>query len=98
MNSLLDIAETSDVLWIDDFRGSKMKYDDLLTLLDGRCVSIKGGYIYIKAKYVFITSPFSPQECYHNLAAGDGIEQLERRITQVISFRTDDTDDDYTEI
>lgn len=92
-----DIAETSDVLWIDDFRGSKMKYDDLLTLLDGRCVSIKGGYRYIKAKYVFITSPFSPRECYHNLAAGDGIEQLERRITQVISFRTNN-ENEFIEI
>lgn len=89
-----DIAEITDVLWIDDFRGSKMRYDDLLTLLDGRCVSVKGGHRYIKAKYVFITSPFSPKECYYNLAAGDGIDQLERRITKILSFRCEENDDE----
>lgn len=81
-----DIAEKTDVLVIDDFRGSDMKYSHLLKLFDGRCVSIKGGHRWIKAKYIFITSALSPEECYENLAFNDKIGQLMRRIKQVYRY------------
>lgn len=81
-----DIAEKTDVLVIDDFRGSDMKYSHLLKLFDGRCVSIKGGHRWMKAKYIFITSALSPEECYENLAANDKIGQLMRRIKEVYRY------------
>lgn len=81
-----DIAETTDVLWLDDFRGSDMKYNKLLKLIDGRNVNVKGGKKFIKPKYIFITSPMTPQDCYHNLSYNDGIDQLLRRITEIVDF------------
>lgn len=81
-----EIAEKTDVMIIDDFRGSDMRYSHLLKTLDGRNVSIKGGQRFIKAKKIYITSSMSPEECYENLDARDGIGQLKRRITQTYSY------------
>lgn len=81
-----NIREFTDLLVIDDFRGSMLKYDELLKLFDGSTVNVKGGQKFIKAKYIYITSPMDPAECYHNLAANDGIDQLLRRITEIKEF------------
>lgn len=88
-----NIREFTDVLVIDDFRGSMLKYDELLKLLDGSTVNVKGGQKFIKAKHIFITSPMSPKACYRNLAANDGIDQLLRRITEIRKFGDNDDDD-----
>lgn len=88
-----EIPEETDVLWLDDFRGSDMKYSKLLKLLDGRCVPIKGGQRFIKAKYIFITSSGSPEQNYPNLAQYDGIGQLLRRIYEVVDFTPPEDDE-----
>lgn len=80
------IAEKSDVLWIDDFRGSDMKFNTLLKLFDGRTINVKGKQIFVNAKYIFITSAMSPYECYPNLAENDRIDQLIRRINHLQYF------------
>ena len=92
-----DIAENTEVLWIDDFRGSDMPYNRLLKLLDGRNVSVKGSHRYIAAKYIFISSPMSPKDCYCNLSSKDGIYQLERRIEQIIDL-TPETEPEWDPI
>lgn len=94
-----NIQEFTDVLVIDDFRGSMLKYDELLKLLDGSTVNIKGGQKFIKAKYIYITSPMHPKDCYHNLAENDGIQQLLRRITEIKQFGdVDPTEDDIRDL
>lgn len=84
--ALGDLSEKTDLLWIDDFRGSTMAYNDLLKLIDGRTVNKKGSQIFLKAKYIYITSSMSPEDNYSNLAQLDGIRQLLRRITEIIEF------------
>lgn len=84
--ALGDLAEDTECLWIDDFRGSTMAYNDLLKLIDGRTINKKGGQIFAKPKYIFFTSSMSPEDNYPNLAAMDGIRQLMRRITEIIEF------------
>lgn len=75
-----NINENTKVLVLDEFRGSSMKYSDLLSLIDGCNINIKGGKIFIKAKIIFITSCHSPDECYPTLSYNDSINQLKRRI------------------
>lgn len=83
------IRHETDILVLDEFRGSSMKYSDLLSLIDGCVVNVKGGQKYIKAKKIYITSCFSPHECYQNLAYHDSIDQLLRRI-EVEELRNDE--------
>lgn len=69
------------ILILDEFRGSSMKFSDLLALIDGCSINVKGGKHWIKAKTIYITSCHSPDECYPNLSYHDNIDQLKRRIT-----------------
>lgn len=77
------ISDKTDVLILDEFRGSSMKMSDLLALIDGCSINIKGGKQYIKAKKIYVTSCFSPEGCYPNLCSTDSIDQLHRRITKL---------------
>lgn len=79
------ISDKTEVLILDEFRGSSMKYSDLLALIDGCSINIKGGKQYIKAKKIYITSCFCPDGCYPNLCNTDSIDQLHRRITKIIA-------------
>lgn len=74
------LNKDTHVLILDEFRGSSMKYSDLLALIDGCSINIKGGKHWIKAKIIYITSCHSPDECYPNLSYHDSIDQLKRRI------------------
>lgn len=78
------IADKTDILILDEFRGSSMKFSDLLALIDGCSINIKGGKQWIKAKKIYITSCYDPKSCYPNLGMTDSIEQLERRITKIV--------------
>lgn len=85
------ISQTTEVLILDEFRGSSMKYSDLLALIDGSSLNTKYGKTWIKAKTIFITSCYTPEQCYDKLNAKDSIGQLLRRITHIHNF--DDEDD-----
>lgn len=74
------ITDKTDILLLDEFRGSSMKFSDLLALIDGCSINVKGGKQWIKAKKIFITSCFSPEACYPNQCSTDSINQLLRRI------------------
>ncbi len=71
---------------LDDFRPEWGKLSFLLRLLDRYPiqVAIKGGFRQWRPKFIYITCPKPPQECY--LDAGEDIEQLLRRITLVREF------------
>lgn len=80
------IQPKTRVLILDEFRGCSMKFSDLLALIDGTSINVKGGKQWMKPEHVFITSCFTPRECYTQLAAKDSINQLLRRITEFRSF------------
>lgn len=69
---------------IEEFRPGTMKYAEVLDLLDGypTQVQVKGGTTHWSPKYIYVTSPHRPEECFSNLAANDNINQLLRRITE----------------
>lgn len=79
------IANKTDILMLDEFRGSSMKFSDLLALIDGCNINVKGGKQWIKAKKIYITSCFHPRECYPNLDMNDSIQQLLRRIKFLVN-------------
>lgn len=81
-----DLCENCELLIIDEFRGSDLKLSNLLKILDGSNLNIKGSKLYIHAKEIFITSCFSPLNVYKNLGGTDSINQLLRRITDCRKF------------
>lgn len=91
------IADETDILFLDEFRGDWMKYYKLLALIDGDYVNKKGTQVYIKAKYIIITSALTPEECYPNRARHDKIYQLMRRITKVICTGRKEVCDEFDE-
>lgn len=78
------ISDKTDILILDEFRGSSMKFSDLLALIDGCSINVKGGKQWMKAKKIYITSCFDPDACYPSLGLRDSIGQLYRRITQLV--------------
>ena len=72
---------TEDII-IDDFRGSNLKFDELLRLLDEYPLDVetKGGTRWIRSKRIFITTPRNPQETYPGIYLTEDIHQLLRRI------------------
>jgi len=75
------------ILIIEEFRGN-IPYNILLKLTDQyrnwNNVNIKGGTKLVDIDKLYITSCLRPEQCYPNLAAEDKIDQLLRRITEVI--------------
>jgi len=71
---------------LDEYRG-QLPYGMLLSMLDGypnTKVQIKGGMVHWSPEVIYITSPTHPKEWYPNLTANDKIEQLLRRITDIV--------------
>ena len=68
----------------DEFRG-QMDWGFFLALTDKYPVflPIKGGHVRSRLKRIIITSPLEPEQWYPELAQGDRIDQLHRRITHV---------------
>jgi hypothetical protein len=75
-----------ETVLIDDFRGSRMKFTDLLDLLDRYeyMVEIKGGFRELISKNIVITSNKHPKDIY-NLSDED-INQLIRQIDHIFNF------------
>lgn len=76
---------------IDDLRSNTWEFSWLLRLTD--CypvrVPIKGGFVRWQPKLIIITAPDEPRVIYSNHETSepyDGIEQLERRITEIKFF------------
>lgn len=80
------VANETKLLILDEFRGSSMKLHELLNLINGCNVSIKGSQVWIKSPLIYVTSCYSPEECYPNQWGTDNIAQLYRRITEIVYF------------
>lgn len=73
----------------DEFRGSQVKYDFLLQLLDRYALSVptKGGQTEWKPKMIIITSVFTPQETIDPDQNDPDYEQLLRRISRIVCLK-----------
>lgn len=89
-----DLNVKSKIVIIDEFRGDKLKLGELLQLIDGCNVNIKGSKLYIHAEEIFITSCQHPKEAYHSVKS-DKVDQLMRRLTDIRNFGSEDYEDDY---
>lgn len=80
-----DDYKQQEIVIINEYRGD-IKYDVLLEMLDHWPIEVRRRNrtpIPFTSKKIIITSALSPEECYHNRAAMDSIEQLLRRLTVV---------------
>jgi hypothetical protein len=73
---------------MDDFRGSQMKFTEILTVLDRypKHVEVKGDYRWLGGKNIIITSNKHPNKSYH--LPDEDIKQL-IRTDYVIEFTPD---------
>lgn len=78
---------------LDDFRSDYAKFHSLLKLIDRYPyrVEMKGGSRQFLARDIYITSIYSPYECYKN--TNEPIQQLLRRIDSIVNL-TPKTDSD----
>lgn len=84
---------------LDDIRSASWNFGEMLRLLDRYPIDvpIKGGFRKWLPREIWITAPVTPRELYRNYQTGepyDGIEQLERRITDMREFRRGDSEDE----
>lgn len=78
------IKPGSKIIIIDEFRGSTVKMSELLQIIDGEFVEIKGSRVYLHVEEIFITSCYSPYNVYNGLTNQiDKLNQLLRRITDL---------------
>ena len=83
------INHNSKILILDEFRGDYLKFSDLLKIIDGTTINIKGGEVYMHLEEIYITSCYNPYNVYRNLGTTDSIKQLLRRITECKQFNND---------
>ncbi len=78
-----DGYDSHETVVLDDFRGSWMKFTNLLRLLDSTPLRIqnKGGFRQMKARTFYISSIRHPQFIYN--LEDEPVRQLLRRITQI---------------
>lgn len=82
---------------LDEFRPDKITYSDLLKMLDNNRFDVSAPARYhdkkILADLIVITSPYDPARYYQNVEdirpAIDGFDQLDRRLTMVLSVEKD---------
>lgn len=72
----------SKILILDEFRGDSIKFNELLKIIDGTTINIKGSEMYLHLEDIYITSCYSPSEVYKNLGQSDSIKQLYRRLNE----------------
>ncbi len=78
------IKQNAKILIMDEFRGSTLTMHELLQIIDGKNIDIKGTHIYLHVEEVFITSCYSPYNVYSGLTNKiDKLNQLLRRITDL---------------
>jgi hypothetical protein len=87
-----------EVVLFEEIRGNTFQFSHLLQLLDpyDLLVEVKGASVMFTPRVIFLTSPYSPQQCFPNLAAEDKLSQLIRRI-KVTHFNNPLTTDPPTE-
>jgi len=80
------------VVILDDFRSKGVPFDFILRLLDRYPMSVpfKGGFVNWAPRYIFITCPYDPDECFATRLEHrpEDIQQLKRRITKVFELAT----------
>lgn len=81
-----DGYDKNDVMILDDLRGDRFKFSELLRFLDRYPyrLPIKGGFRQNLAHFIFITSSQSPINLY--VLPYESVEQLTRRIDATIHF------------
>ena len=83
------INQKSKILIIDEFRADCIKFNELLKIIDGTTINIKGSEMYLHLDEIFVTSCYNPYNVYRNLGTTDSIKQLLRRITECKQFDND---------
>lgn len=83
------INYNSKILILDEFRGDYLKFSELLKIIDGTTVNVKGSEIYLHLDEIYVTSCYNPYTIYKNLGKTDSIKQLLRRITECKQFNND---------
>lgn len=86
-NGWWDTYKGQEIVIVDDFRGG-IQYNELLQLVDRYPKNVRRRCrepTPFVAKHFIITSVLSPEECFHNLAARDTLDQLHRRF-RIIEF------------
>ena len=78
------IKPNSKIVILDEFRGSSVKFSELLQIIDGEKINIKGSQIYLHVDEIYISSCYSPYEVYSGLTnQTDKLNQLLRRLTDL---------------
>lgn len=84
-NSWQDGYKNQDVIWLDEFRGGHLEWQQLLDLTGRNQQQFdrrRDGLIENTSKYIFITSPMPPWEIYTH-RQNDSMLQFLRRITEL---------------
>lgn len=92
------IKPNSKIVVLDEFRGSSVKFSELLQIINGEKIEIKGSSIYLHVEEIFITSCFAPEDCYKNMNGTDSIKQLYRRLTDLKRVDYDGISDELIDI
>lgn len=87
------IKPNSKILVLDEFRGSTVKFSELLQIIDGKNLDIKGGKIYLHVDEIYVSSCYNPYKVYSNLNKNDSVDQLIRRITDCKNILYDRVED-----
>lgn len=78
------VKPNSKIVIMDEFRGSTLKMSELIQIINGKHVEIKGSRVYLHVEEIFITSCYSPYNVYSGLTNQiDKLNQLLRRITDL---------------
>lgn len=76
------INYNSKILILDEFRGDYLKFSELLKIIDGTTINIKGSEMYLHLEEIYVTSCYNPYNVYRHLGTTDSIKQLLRRVTE----------------
>lgn len=84
---------------LDDVRANSWDFAEMLRLLDRYPlrVPVKGGFRRWVPREVWITAPAAPRDIYKNYTTGEpyeGIEQLERRCSEIREFTAESVEDE----
>lgn len=83
----------------DDLRFNSTEFSTLLRLLDGYpfSVPVKGSAVWWKPVLIIVTTPNHPKD-WNNVAKGEDVDQLLRRITCIVEFKKKEEQKKNTEI
>nr|QKN88851.1 MAG: replication-associated protein [Cressdnaviricota sp.] len=86
-----DGYDKQDTVILDDFRGTHMEFTSLLKLLDRYAyrVEFKGGFRQFDSPNIIITSINHPSKAYGFLNKEEPLEQLLRRIDNIVHVESD---------